>query len=185
MIRKIKLFFILVAAAAMLPSCLNKEPQSAIPESEGMQTFNDAKPPRLSQVMENTQLRPYADNYIKLACKHIIFNQLVELIRHHFPDAVRLSKKYFRHGLAMLLAFIYYNRHGEQIAKMMAEMSLDRIVPDRPYRDYAVGCIHLVEAVYCREEMASICSFVACSPFSSSCLASSIALDIVVLLYFL
>ena len=125
-----------------------------------MQTFNDAKPPRLSQVMENTQLRPYADNYIKLACKHIIFNQLVELIRHHFPDAVRLSKKYFRHGLAMLLAFIYYNRHGEQIAKMMAEMSLDRIVPDRPYRDYAVGCIHLVEAVYCREEMASICSFV-------------------------
>ncbi len=41
--RKIKIFFIAIAAVAMLPSCLDKEPQSAIPEQEGMQTFNDAE----------------------------------------------------------------------------------------------------------------------------------------------
>ena len=125
-----------------------------------IQAFNDAKPPLLSKVLEREELRPYADNYIKLACKHIIFNQLVELIRHQFPDAVRLSRKYFRHGLALLLGFLYYNRHSVKIEAMMKDKSLDRIVPGRLYRDYAVLCINLVEEIYCREEMRGICDYV-------------------------
>ena len=125
-----------------------------------VQTFNDAKPPLLADILQNEALRPYADNYIKFACKHIIFNQFVELIRHHFPDAVRLSKKYFRHGLAILLGFLYYNRHGDRIAAMMKEKSLDRIVPGRLYRDYAVLCINLVEEIYSKEEMREICEYV-------------------------
>ncbi len=125
-----------------------------------IQAFNDAKPPLLANVLTIEELRPYADNYIKLACKHIIFNQFVEKIRHHFPDAVRLSKKYFRHGLAVLLAFLYYNRHGDRIEIMMKEKSLDRIVPGRLYRDYAVLCISLVEEIYSRDEMRGICDYV-------------------------
>ncbi len=125
-----------------------------------IQAFNDAKPPLLANVLTIEELRPYADNYIKLACKHILFNQFVEKIRHHFPDAVRLSKKYFRHGLAVLLGFLYYNRHGDQIEAMMKEKSLDRIVPGRLYRDYAVLCISLVEEIYSRDEMRGICEYV-------------------------
>jgi len=125
-----------------------------------VQAFKDAQPPLLADVLQREALRPYADNYIELACKHIIFNQLVEKIRHHFPNAVRLSKKYFRHGLALLLGFLYYNRHGEQIKAMMKEKSLDRIVPGRLYIDYAVLCINLVEEIYCRQEMREICDYV-------------------------
>ncbi len=125
-----------------------------------IQAFNDAKPPLLANVLTIEELRPYADNYIKLACKHIIFNQFVEKIRHDFPDAVRLSKKYFRHGLAVLLGFLYYNRHGDRIEAMMKEKSLDRIVPGRLYRDYAVLCISLVEEIYFREEMSGLCEYV-------------------------
>ena len=126
-----------------------------------VQAFNDAKPPVLDEVMKREELRPYADNYIKLACKHIIFNQFVELIRHQFPNAVRVSKKYFRHGLALLLGFLYYNRHSFQIEAMMKEKSLDRIVPGRLYGDYAVLCINLVEEVYRKEEMHELCDYVA------------------------
>ena len=126
-----------------------------------VQAFNDAKPPVLDEVMKREELRPYADNYIKLACKHIIFNQFVELIRHQFPNAVRVSKKYFRHGLALLLGFLYYNRHSFQIEAMMKEKSLDRIVPGRLYGDYAVLCINLVEEVYRKEEMCELCDYVA------------------------
>jgi len=126
-----------------------------------VQAFNDAKPPVLDEVMQREELRPYADNYIKLACKHIIFNQFVELIRHQFPNAVRVSKKYFRHGLALLLGFLYYNRHSVQIEAMMKEKSLDRIVPGRLYGDYAVLCINLVEEVYRQDEMRELCDYVA------------------------
>lgn len=125
-----------------------------------IQAFNEAKPPLLANVLSNRELLPYADNYMKFACKHIVFNQFVEIIRHQFPDAVRLSKKYFRHGLAVLLAFLYYNRNRSKIELLLKEKSLDRIVPGRLYRDYAVLCIGLVEDVYKRSEMQGIIDYV-------------------------
>ena len=43
MLRKIKIFFVSLAAVATLSSCLDKLPGSAIPEQNAMQTFNDAE----------------------------------------------------------------------------------------------------------------------------------------------
>ncbi len=43
MLRNIKLFFVSLAAVATLSSCLDKLPGSAIPESEAMQTYDDAE----------------------------------------------------------------------------------------------------------------------------------------------
>ena len=43
---------------------------------------------------------------------------------------------------------------------MMKEKALDRIVPGRLYRDYAVLCINLVEEIYNRDEMAELCDYV-------------------------
>lgn len=125
-----------------------------------IQSLSDAKPPLLVNILSNPELLPYADNYMKLACKHIIFNQFADIIRHQFPDTVRLSKKYFRHGLAVLLAFLYYNRHKSQIEDLMKRSSLDRVVPGRLYRDYAVLCIGLVEEVYKREDMLELIDYV-------------------------
>ncbi len=125
-----------------------------------IQALNDAKPPVLASVLANEELKPYADNYLKLACKHIVFNQLVELVRHQFPDAVRVSKKYFRHGLSILLAFLYYNRRRERIEAILHEKALDRAVEGRLYRDYAALCIGLVEEVYRKEEMRELIDYV-------------------------
>lgn len=43
MLRNIKIFFILIVTAMSLVACLDKEPSSAIPENEAMQTFEDAE----------------------------------------------------------------------------------------------------------------------------------------------
>ena len=43
MLHKIKILFAIAVAAATMSSCLEKEPSSAIPEQEAMQTFNDAE----------------------------------------------------------------------------------------------------------------------------------------------
>lgn len=43
MVNKIKIFFAIAVAAMALSSCLDKEPSSAIPEQEAMQTFDDAE----------------------------------------------------------------------------------------------------------------------------------------------
>ena len=36
----------------------------------------------LGKVLEEKELLPYAGNYMRLACQHIVFNQFVERIRH-------------------------------------------------------------------------------------------------------
>ena len=132
-----------------------------------VQAFKDARPPDLDDVFADEALRPYGDHYMKFACKHIVFNQLVDKIRHDFHNAVRLSQKYFRHGLAILLAFMYYNRHAEKIESLLREKALDKFVPGRSYIDYAVLCVALADQVYCREDMKLICDEVASNWYST------------------
>ena len=132
-----------------------------------VQAFKDARPPDLDDVFADEALRPYGDHYMKFACKHIVFNQLVDKIRHDFHNAVRLSQKYFRHGLAILLAFMYYNRHAVRIESLLREKALDKFVPGRSYIDYAVLCVALADEVYCREDMRLICDEVASNWYST------------------
>ncbi len=132
-----------------------------------LQAFNEARPPDLEHVFSNVAIRPYADNYMKFACKHIIFNQLVEKIRHEFHDAVRVSKKYFRHGVAILLAFLYYNSNRRKIEKVMREKELDKAVPGRLYREYAALCITLADEIYDSVKMREIIDFVAMNWYST------------------
>ncbi len=132
-----------------------------------VQSLSDAKPPLLVNVVSNPAIRPYADNYIKFACKHIIFNQFADMIRRRFPDSVRLSRKYYRHGLSILLAFMYYNRKKTEIEQLMSAYSLDHLIPGRLYRDYAIQCIKLVEQIYSDAEMLELIDYVDSNWYSS------------------
>ncbi len=125
-----------------------------------IQALTEAKAPSLAKALENPELRPYAGNYMRFACKHIVFNQISEIVRRRFPDAVRVSRKYFRHGLAALLSFLYCNRKAEEIAKAMGEAGLDKIVEGRLYRDYAALSIQLVEEIYREDEMRELIAYV-------------------------
>jgi len=113
-----------------------------------IQALEEAKPPKLEQVLSRKELLPYAGNYMRLACQHIVFNQIVEAIRHEYPHAVRVSRNYFQHGLAILLAFLYYNRHSEQINRQFHSHQLGEIIPCRSYRDYARIAIDIFDSIY-------------------------------------
>jgi gamma-glutamylcyclotransferase (GGCT)/AIG2-like uncharacterized protein YtfP len=126
-----------------------------------IQVFKEAKPPSLQKILENRELMPYAGNYLRFACQHIIFNQFAELIRHDFCDRVRVSQQYYRHGLAILLSFLFYNQNSETINKLIAENRLDEIVPGRSYRDYAAAAVNnIVDCVYEPSLMKDIIDYV-------------------------
>ena len=132
-----------------------------------VQAFSEAKPPDLNKVFSNAAIRPYADHYMKFACKHIIFNQIVEKIRHDFHNAVRVSRKYFRHGVAVLLAFLYCNSCRKIIARRMREKELDLAVPGRSYLEYAERCILIADEVYDHDKMAELIDFTAMNWYST------------------
>ncbi|MCX6986125.1 MAG: hypothetical protein NT118_15445, partial [Lentisphaerae bacterium] len=125
-----------------------------------VQALEEAKPPHLKDLLKNKELLPYAGNYMRLACQHIVFNQLVEAVRHEYLDAVRIAQPYFRHGLAILLAMLYYNRHSKTINDMFTEKSLGTIVEGRNYRDYAKFAIEVSDSIYNSKEMQPIIEFV-------------------------
>ncbi|MEI6422019.1 MAG: gamma-glutamylcyclotransferase family protein [Lentisphaerota bacterium] len=125
-----------------------------------VQALEDAKPPHLKDLLKNKELLPYAGNYMRLACQHIVFNQLVEAVRHEYLDAVRIAQPYFRHGLSILLAMLYYNRHAKIINELFREKSLDTIVEGRNYRDYARSAVEIADSIYNSKEMQPIIEFV-------------------------
>ncbi len=113
-----------------------------------IQALKEARPPKLSKLLENKDLLPYAANYMKLACKHIVLNQFVEMVRRDFPDNVRLSHQYFRHGLGILIAFSFYNSKNSDIECLIKEKKLDQIADGASYRSYAKHAIDISDAVY-------------------------------------
>ena len=125
-----------------------------------IQALEDAKPPTLAETLQNKDLLPYAGNYMRLACQHIVLNQFVEKVRHEHPESLRVSQNYFQHGLAILLSFLYYNRHSTQINKLFSDMKLGEIVEGRGYRDYAGLAIDVADATYNSEEMEELIQFV-------------------------
>ncbi len=113
-----------------------------------IQALKEAAPPRLSETLKNPELLPYAGNYMRLACQHIVFNQFVDKIRHEHPESLRVSQQYFQHGIAVLLAMLLYNQKKKRIDKHFKRLQLDEIVKGRGYRDYAKCAIDVADIEY-------------------------------------
>ena len=119
------------------------------------QTFRETRPPILSKLFENPAVSPYADHYMEFICRHIIFNQIASRVRSDFPDAVRVSRKYFRHGICILLSLMYCNLFRDEIRLLLREKGLDRADSSRCYREYAEGAIQAAEEIYNKPIMAA------------------------------
>ena len=119
------------------------------------QTFRETRPPVLAKLFENPSIRPYADHYMNFICRHIIFNQIASRVRSDFPDAVRVSRKYFRHGICILLSLMYCNMFRDEIEQLLREKRLDLADTAWSYREYAEGAIQAAEEIYDRTIMSA------------------------------
>lgn len=131
------------------------------------QTFRETRPPQLDRLFENPSIRPYADHYMEFVCRHIIFNQIASLARKDFPDAVRVSRKYFRHGISILLSLMYCNRFRAKIRELLKQRGLDRAVPGRSYREYAEGAILIARKIYDKAIMRAKASYLESNWYST------------------
>lgn len=131
------------------------------------QTFRETRPPQLGRLFENPQISPYADHYMEFICRHIIFNQIVSYVRKDFPDAVRVSRKYFRHGISILLSLMYCNQFREWIRHQLHDRELDRAVSARSYREYAEGAILSAERIYDKKLMQTMVSYLESNWYST------------------
>ncbi len=131
------------------------------------QALKDASPPRLVDLLKNQDLVPYAHNYMKLACQHIIFNQIEERVSHEYTEAVRVSEQYYRHGIGILIALIFYNRHKGKIETVLGENGFDSLKQGWSYRDYATCAIGIADSIYNASDIEDIIRYIEESWISS------------------
>ncbi|OGV38658.1 MAG: hypothetical protein A2020_03800 [Lentisphaerae bacterium GWF2_45_14] len=125
-----------------------------------LQTLREANPPSLRNLLETKELLPYAGNYMRLVSQHIVFNQLVSMLRRDFSNAVRLSEQYYRHGLGILLGFLLYNKNKDRIDALFKEKNLDTIVEGMGYRDYARVSVEIADLIYDRGQALEVIDYV-------------------------
>lgn len=106
--------------------------------------------PSLAAVKADPTLRRHADAYLALAVRHIVFNQLEEMIRREFDAEVRMPIPFYERSISALVALMFLNRNHLVLHELMRTVGADRLHDDREYIDYAVNGVQLADRLWDR-----------------------------------
>lgn len=109
--------------------------------------------PSLARVKEDPELRAHADRYLALAVRHIVFNQIEEMIRHDYYGAVRVPNPFYDRTISCLVALTFLNRNRLAVHELLRTVGADRLNPDWDYIDYAVHGVHVADRLWDRPEV--------------------------------
>lgn len=104
--------------------------------------------PTLNWVKYEPKAAEYADEYVKLAVKFMIFNQIEEIFRHEFRPRVKASDEYYRHTISAVMALKLLVSHYQHLKLAMMQLGADRYDPTFSYVDYTVAAIYIAQELY-------------------------------------
>ncbi|RKY03451.1 hypothetical protein DRP77_06065 [Candidatus Poribacteria bacterium] len=104
--------------------------------------------PTLEKIKSDPEALKYADFYIRLAVKHMIFNQLERMIRNAFAGELSLPSKYYEHTLTNLVALTFMNRRAIAVERLMEELDVNRFRKEIDYLDYAVAAVKIADLLF-------------------------------------
>jgi len=116
--------------------------------------------PKLEKVKSDPEVKPYADAYIKLAVKHIVFNQLENKVRKLYRNATKIPKEFHQHTISNLIALTYINQNSNSLNSMLEWLGADKISKDREYLDYSIYGILTAELLFDKEKIAPIIDWI-------------------------
>ena len=104
--------------------------------------------PDLSWIKSDKKALKYADNYIALAVKFMIFNQLEDKFRNQYRYHVNVADTYYLHSISALLSLKLIVEQNEQVRIAMRHLGIDRFDPSFSYPDYAVAAIFIADQLF-------------------------------------
>ncbi len=107
--------------------------------------------PSLDWLKYTPKAVPYADQYLELAVKLMIFNQLEERFRHEFRSQVKVHAPYYWHTISALMALKLLVSRYRHVRSAIAQLQVGRYNPEYSYVDYTVAAIFIAEDIYSRE----------------------------------
>jgi gamma-glutamylcyclotransferase (GGCT)/AIG2-like uncharacterized protein YtfP len=106
--------------------------------------------PTLVRVKADPVLRRHADNYLALAMRHIIFNQIEERIRRDYYGAVRVPNPFYERTISSLAALTFLNRNRLVVRELLRAADADRLQEGWEYIDYAAHGVLIADRLYDR-----------------------------------
>ncbi len=122
--------------------------------------IEQANIPELSWVVANRKALRYADNYMTLATKFMVFNQLEERFRDEYRAHVTVSDSYYLHTISALMALKLLVDHHQQLQAALAQLGVDRFDPTFKYTDYAVAAIFIAEELYTKSRAEEVADWI-------------------------
>lgn len=116
--------------------------------------------PSLDWLKSTPKALAYADNYLKLAVKFTIFNQLEERFRQEFRSQVKVSDAYYMHTISALMALKLLISQYPHVRFALSQLNVDRYDPAMTYTDYAVAAIFIADDLYQHEHVQEVVEWV-------------------------
>ena len=122
--------------------------------------LENADIPTLDWIKYAPKAAEYADEYIKLAVKFMIFSQLEERFRREFCPYVKAADEYYRHTISALMALKLLVSNYRQMQSAMFELGADTYDPSFSYVDYTVAAILIAKELYSEEQAKDIAAWI-------------------------
>ncbi len=116
--------------------------------------------PTLDWVKYEPKAAQYADEYIKLAVKFMIFNQIEERFRREFRPRVKTSDKYYRHTISAMMTLKLLVSQYQNLELAMLQLGVDRYDPAFSYVDYTVAAIYIAQELYTEDRAKEIAHWI-------------------------
>ncbi len=115
-------------------------------------TLEESPLPTLKHIHDDPDAARYADNYVRLAVLHMIFNQIEDRIHHRVQDRIKVADSYYEHTISNLVALTFMNELRAHVDARLQATQLDRLAPGRDYIDYAIGAVRVADEIYDAEK---------------------------------
>jgi gamma-glutamylcyclotransferase (GGCT)/AIG2-like uncharacterized protein YtfP len=116
--------------------------------------------PSLEWLRSESKAVAYADHYLKLAVKLMIFNQIEERFRQEFRSQVQVGDAYYLHSISAVMAFKLLVSHYQHVQSAISQLDADKYDPTFTYIDYAVAAIFIAEELYTPQRTQEIVDWV-------------------------
>ncbi len=110
--------------------------------------IESASLPSLDWLAADRKAQAYADAYLSMVIKFIVFNQLEEKFRDQYRGSVQTKPNYYHHTLSGLMALQLLQTQRPRVQTAMTQMGVDTYREDLRYIDYGVAAIMIAEEIF-------------------------------------
>jgi gamma-glutamylcyclotransferase (GGCT)/AIG2-like uncharacterized protein YtfP len=113
--------------------------------------IESASLPSLDWITSDPKTSRYAGQYMALAVKFMVFNQLEENFRNDYRGHVQTSDVFYHRTISGLMALKLITDRQSQLHNAMEQLRVNGYSEDLKYPDYAVAAIMIAKELYSRQ----------------------------------